>query len=75
MSAGLRLVEIRDYGRDYAKTLRLWGEQFNSAWPEMHEMGFEQSFRRMWNFYLCYCEAGFDEGSIDVSQVHLIHAT
>ncbi len=73
-SAGLQLVEMRDFGSDYAKTLRLWRERFNAAWPELEKMGFEGGFRKMWNFYLCYCEAGFDNGLIDVSQVHLTHA-
>ena len=73
-SAGLQLVEMRDFGSDYAKTLRLWRERFNAAWPELEKMGFEGRFHKMWNFYLCYCEAGFDNGLIDVSQVHLAHA-
>ena len=73
-SAGLQLVEIRDFGSDYARTLRIWKERFNAAWPELEKMGFEGRFRKMWNFYLSYCEAGFDDGLIDVSQVHLTHA-
>ena len=73
-SAGLQLVEIRDFGSDYARTLRIWKERFNAAWPELEKMGFEGRFRKMWNFYLSYCEAGFDDGLIDVSQVHLMHA-
>ena len=73
-SAGLQLVEIRDFGSDYARTLRIWKETFNAAWPELEKMGFEGRFRKMWNFYLSYCEAGFDNGLIDVSQVHLTHA-
>ena len=73
-SAGLQLVEIRDFGSDYARTLRIWKERFNAAWPELEKMGFEGRFRKMWNFYLPYCEAGFDDGLIDVSQVHLMHA-
>ena len=73
-SAGLQLVEVRDFGSDYARTLRLWKERFNAAWPELEKIGFEGRFRKMWNFYLSYCEAGFDNGLIDVSQVHLKHA-
>ena len=73
-SAGLHLVEIRDFGSDYARTLRIWKERFNAAWPELEKMGYEGRFRKMWNFYLSYCEAGFDDGLIDVSQVHLTHA-
>ena len=74
VSAGLQLVEIRDFGSDYARTLRIWKERFNAVWPELEKMGFEDRFRKMWNFYLSYCEAGFDNGLIDVSQVHLMHA-
>ena len=73
-SAGLQLVEIRDFGSDYARTLRIWKERFNAAWPELEKMGYEGRFRKMRNFYLSYSEAGFDDGLIDVSQVHLTHA-
>ena len=72
-AAGLQLVEVRDFGSDYARTLQLWQERFNAAWPQLEIMGFEERFRRMWNFYLSYCEAGFEKGLINVSQVHLIH--
>ena len=72
-TVGLRLVEMNDFGRDYARTLSIWKDQFNAAWPELKAIGFEERFRRMWNFYLSYCEAGFEHGCIEVSQVHLVH--
>jgi len=56
------------FGEDYARTLRTWSKHFNEAWSEIKPMGFDESFRRMWNFYLSYCEAGFDGGRIDVGQ-------
>jgi len=56
------------FGPDYARTLRTWGKKFNEAWGEIEPMGFDETFRRMWNFYLSYCEAGFDGGRINVGQ-------
>lgn len=55
-----------EFGRDYAKTLRLWHEEFTKHWPEIRAGGFDERFRRKWEFYLKYCEAGFQHGSIDV---------
>ena len=54
------------FGQDYARTLRIWHDAFEEAWPRLEKMGFDDRFRRMWRFYLSYCEAGFLEGSIDV---------
>ncbi len=57
--------EIR-FGRDYAETLRIWRSRFNEAWPRIAALGFDERFYRMWNYYLTYCEVGFDDGIIDV---------
>lgn len=57
--------EIR-FGRDYAETLRIWKDRFNAAWPRIEKLGFDERFQRMWNYYLTYCEIGFDDGIIDV---------
>lgn len=61
---------VRDFrhlfGHDYARTLAAWRERFHNAWPEIRELGFDERFHRLWNYYLCYCEAGFLTGSIDV---------
>ena len=65
-NAGLTMVDTLAFGKDYARTLSIWAEQFNRKWPEIRDLGFDERFRRMWNFYLAYCEAGFNCGSIDV---------
>ena len=49
--------------------LRLWGERFRENWPKIQSLGFDDRFRRMWDYYLRYCEVGFSLGKIDV--VHL----
>jgi len=64
--AGLRLVSIETFGRCYARTLADWRTRFISAWPQLAEMGFDDRFRRMWTYYLAYCEAGFNAGELDV---------
>ncbi|MEM9740737.1 MAG: cyclopropane-fatty-acyl-phospholipid synthase family protein [Pseudomonadota bacterium] len=70
-SAGLRYDGTHYFGQDYAKTLRLWSKRFNGAWGEIEELGFDKAFKRMWNFYLSYCEAGFQNGRINVGQFAL----
>lgn len=57
------------YGIDYAKTLALWLERFDAAWPQIQRLGFDERFRRFWRYYLAYCEAGFRSGRTDL--VHL----
>ncbi|WP_079253861.1 SAM-dependent methyltransferase [Endozoicomonas arenosclerae] len=64
--AGLDVEDAFSFGRDYARTLSIWANSFKQQWPEIKAMGFDEHFRRMWLFYLAYCEAGFKEGSIDV---------
>ncbi len=64
--AGLRLVESRNFGESYALTLAEWRRRFLEAWPRIEQLGFDASFRRLWEYYLCYCEAGFRTGVIDV---------
>jgi cyclopropane-fatty-acyl-phospholipid synthase len=67
--AGLRLEGERVFGGDYAETLRQWRQNFETAWPKLLPMGFDERFRRLWRYYLCYCEAGFDVETIDVRQL------
>jgi cyclopropane-fatty-acyl-phospholipid synthase len=57
----LRLVHLEDLTPHYAETLRRWRERFEAAWPEIERLGFDERFRRLWRFYLCYCEGGFAE--------------
>jgi cyclopropane-fatty-acyl-phospholipid synthase len=57
---------------DYARTLALWRQRFLARWPEARALGYDERFRRMWEFYLAYCEAGFNAGSTDVVQYTLV---
>ncbi|MBB6520087.1 SAM-dependent methyltransferase [Pseudoteredinibacter isoporae] len=65
-SSGLELHSEKEFGTDYAKTLELWRLSFQRAWPELQAQGFDARFKRMWEYYLCYCEAGFNYKSVDV---------
>ena len=64
--AGLLLEKIECFGLSYAETLRQWRVRFEAAWPRIMPLGFDERFRKLWTLYLCYCEAGFAEGLIDV---------
>lgn len=64
------LHELHDIGLHYARTLKDWRERFLSAWPELATQGFDQQFKRLWHYYLCYCEGGFLQRAI--STVHLV---
>ena len=63
---GLTFETVHRFGRDYARTLRLWRERFEEVSPALERMGFDTAFRRKWRLYFCYCEAGFEHGTIDV---------
>lgn len=67
--SGLQFLGEDGFANSYARTLREWRESFLQAWPRIQPLGFDERFRRMWTYYLAYCEAGFKAGSIDV--VHL----
>jgi len=70
---GLEWQEQTDFGLDYARTLMLWRQRFEAAVEEERlPAGFDHRFVQLWRFYLCYCEAGFKAGSIDVHQVTLV---
>ncbi|MFC9691462.1 class I SAM-dependent methyltransferase [Kribbella sp. NPDC056951] len=69
--AGLEIISQRDFGPDYARTLRLWRERFTSNREIVESLGFDAVFRRMWEFYLAYSEAGFRSGYLNVSQFAL----
>ncbi|MEZ5664361.1 MAG: cyclopropane-fatty-acyl-phospholipid synthase family protein [Burkholderiaceae bacterium] len=70
--AGLRVEETFAFGGDYAETLRRWHGQFIQQAAQMQAQGFDAAFQRTWAFYLAYCEAAFDTGSIDVVQFTLV---
>lgn len=65
-ASGLQSGDRVMFGADYAETLRRWRCTFEASWPEIEALGFDERFRRMWRYYLAYCEAGFDAGRIDV---------
>jgi cyclopropane-fatty-acyl-phospholipid synthase len=72
--AGLTLTAVENFGDSYALTLQEWRRRFLHAWPEIEKLGFGLPFKRMWEYYLCYCEAGFRSGAIDVGIYSLAHA-
>ncbi len=65
-AAGLSLRHEELHGKSYAWTLAEWRSRFHAAWGEIEPMGFDARFRRMWDYYLAYCEGGFRAGMIDV---------
>ena len=66
---GLRLFNLEDIGTSYALTLQHWRERFMSRLAEVREQGFDETFIKMWEFYLCYCEGGFRERAISDVQL------
>lgn len=72
--AGLRVGVPFRFGADYARTLKCWHERVQQAAAAIESLGFDQRFRRLWQFYLNYCEAGFGCGRTDVIQLTLTHA-
>lgn len=74
-AAGLDWRAVERFGQDYAETLRLWDERFQDAWAGISRLaGFDERFRRLWRFYLAYCEAGFRIGRTNVIQLGLSRA-
>jgi cyclopropane-fatty-acyl-phospholipid synthase len=71
---GLTVGDAIAFRFDYAETLRHWRQRFNARAVELHSLGFDERFLRLWNFYLAYCEAGFRAGTIDVLQLELQRA-
>jgi cyclopropane-fatty-acyl-phospholipid synthase len=68
--AGLKVMKSIEFGESYSQTLRRWHDTFNARWDEVVSLrGFDDRFRRMWNFYLTSCAAGFHAGNIDVTQI------
>ena len=63
---GFSLVSAENFGGSYALTLAEWRRRFQRNWPAIQRLGFDQRFRRLWEYYLAYCEAGFRAGTIDV---------
>jgi cyclopropane-fatty-acyl-phospholipid synthase len=65
----LSLVNLKEMGLDYAHTLHIWYDEFNKKLAEVKQLGFDDSFIRQWNYYLCYCEAAFAMRNINVMQI------
>jgi cyclopropane-fatty-acyl-phospholipid synthase len=73
-AAGLKLISNFGFGHDYAETLKQWGQRFEAAWKEGRIKGFDAQFRKLWLFYLAYCEAGFRTERTNVLQLQLQRA-
>lgn len=71
---GLTVRSEYAFGHDYARTLAEWRVSFEEKWPEIAAQGFDETFHRLWRMYLCYCEAGFLAGTVDVVHFELDHA-
>jgi cyclopropane-fatty-acyl-phospholipid synthase len=71
---GLKIAGRHDFGQHYAETLAIWRDRFAAAENDLGKLGFDQVFRRMWQLYLCYSEAGFRSGYLQVSQFALTRA-
>ena len=69
--AGLSVQHSIEFGKSYSQTLRRWFEVFNNKWDNISAMGFDDRFRRIWNFYLTSCAATFESGNCDVTQITL----
>ena len=67
--AGLKVVKSIEFGESYSETLRRWHDTFNDKWDQVLAMGFDDRFRRMWNFYLTSCASTFHYGNCDVTQI------
>ena len=60
-SKGLTIEKKQMFGNDYAKTLKMWSKSFESSWDNIKKEGFNDTFRRMWRYYLGYCEGGLNQ--------------
>ena len=70
-SKGLAIERYDSYGFHYSNTLKLWRDEFLNKWDQISRQGFDLNFKRMWHFYLSYCEAGFKSKNIDLIQFSL----
>lgn len=68
-TSDMTLVNLEDMGLHYGKTLHLWFQTFNENWHRIKELNFDETFKRKWNYYLCYCEAAFNMRNINVMQL------
>ena len=68
---GMSIDKYESYGLHYSNTLKLWRDEFLNKWDYISKQGFDLTFKRMWHFYLSYCEAGFKSKNIDLIQFSL----
>ncbi|MEY8830790.1 class I SAM-dependent methyltransferase [Sedimentitalea sp. XS_ASV28] len=73
--ADLTVARSIEFGPSYDLTLRRWHQTFNEKWDEIARLGFDERFRRMWNFYLTSCAAAFDSSNVDVTQITVTRPT
>ena len=71
-AAGFAIASEEFFAADYVKTLAIWQRAFAANWPAISQLGFDERFRRMWNYYLSYCQAGFASGLINVGTFKLV---
>jgi cyclopropane-fatty-acyl-phospholipid synthase len=69
VKAGLKVKGSIEFGNGYSQTLRRWHEVFNEKWDRVAQLGFDDRFRRMWNFYLTSCASSFESGNTDLTQI------
>jgi len=74
-NVGLKCDETFRFGIDYALTLKIWLDKFKSKINEVRNIGFNDNFTRLWEFYLCACIAGFSSQRINVVQMEISHVT
>ncbi|MBR2572779.1 MAG: class I SAM-dependent methyltransferase [Loktanella sp.] len=72
--AGLKVAQSIEFGESYSQTLRRWHDTFNARWDQVQALGFDDRFRRMWNFYLTSCAGTFHSGNCDVTQITVTRA-
>ena len=70
-AVGLKKVDQKEFGKSYSKTLRIWHNNFNAVWSDISSQGFDERFKRMWNFYLASCAAFFESETGNVVQLTL----
>ena len=71
--SGLKIDSYQLYGNHYSNTLQKWRNSFLNSWELISKQGFDNSFKKMWDFYLSYCEAGFKSKNIDLIQFSLFN--
>jgi cyclopropane-fatty-acyl-phospholipid synthase len=72
LQVGLKVIAREFFGDSYARTLEQWNARFRGAWPKINMLGFDERFRRMWEYYLAYCQVGFDIHALDVGLYKIV---